>query len=278
MAAQPLVSESYRTPIETLLTNVIGTANLLQAVHDAVKNGCKIRSVVNVTTDKCYENKEWPWAYRENEPLGGKDIYSASKACAELVTSSFRDSFFTHGQVGIATARAGNVIGGGDWTPDRLVPQCIESIVGKKPITLRSPNAVRPWQHVLEPLGGYLLLAEKLYTEGQKYAQAWNFGPEDSDCQPVNYIVHKMIELSGVPIEVSEYQEVLFHEATLLKLDCSKSKAYLGWKPLWNLDKALEKVIFWVLDYHQQENMREKTLQQIEDYMTELNRKIGTNV
>ena len=267
LAAQPLVRESYRNPVETYAINVMGTVNLLEAVRQVET----IRAVVNITTDKCYENKEWCWGYRENEPMGGYDPYSNSKACSELVTSAFRSSFFNpadydkHG-VAIATARAGNVIGGGDWASDRLIPDFIKAIeVGEK-IQIRNPVAVRPWQHVLEPISGYLMLAERLYKEGAAFAEGWNFGPEDSDAKSVEWIVQQLCLLwgEGAAYEIDQGEHP--HEATYLKLDCSKSKIRLNWQSNWSLHEALARIVFWNKAYREEQDMKEFCLKQITDY------------
>ncbi|MBP2654167.1 MAG: CDP-glucose 4,6-dehydratase [Firmicutes bacterium] len=267
MAAQPLVRDSYKIPAETYAINVMGTVNLFEAVRkcDSVK------AVVNVTTDKCYENKEWVWGYRETEPLGGYDPYSNSKACSELVTAAYRSSFFNsvdykqHG-VAIATARAGNVIGGGDWAVDRLIPDCIRALSHNEKIIIRNPNSIRPWQHVLEPLGGYLLLAQKLYQEGCCFGEGWNFGPHDSDARAVEWIVQRMCELWGnnatYVIEGGRHP----HEASYLKLDCSKAKIRLGWEPRWSLDETLVKIIEWVQVYRQNGDMLDICKKQIKEY------------
>lgn len=267
MAAQPIVMESYKNPVETYQINVMGTVNLLEAVR---KFG-RVKSVVNVTTDKCYENKEWYWGYRENEPMGGYDPYSNSKGCSELVTSSYRNSFFnvkdykTHG-VALASARAGNVIGGGDWASDRLIPDCVKALQNGDGILIRSPYSLRPWQHVLEPLSGYLLLAQRLYEDGPKYAEGWNFGPEDKDVKTVEWIVQKMCSLwdENASYEVSEGEHL--HEAKYLKLDCSKAKNELNWIPKWNLEQAIIKIIEWSKANIAHENMRDICIKQIEEY------------
>ena len=267
MAAQPLVRESYKNPVETYTTNVMGTVNVFEAVRQ-----CKsTKSIVNVTTDKCYKNKEWPWGYRENEPMGGYDPYSSSKGCSELVTSAYRNSFFNlkdydnHG-VGLASARAGNVIGGGDWAVDRLIPDCVRSLLMGEKIIIRNPNAIRPWQHVLEPLSGYLVLAQKLYKNGPRYAEGWNFGPDDNDAKPVEWIVKKMCakwgQNSSYEIDEGEHP----HEAHYLKLDCSKAKSELGWYPKWNLEHAIDKIIEWTQAYKENKDLKELCLNQIEEY------------
>ena len=244
MAAQPLVMESYRYPRETYEINVMGTVNLF----DAARQVKSIKVILNVTTDKCYENKEWHWGYRENEPMGGYDPYSNSKGCSELVTTSFRSSFFnpkeysTHG-VAVASARAGNVIGGGDWANDRLIPDFIRSISKGEKVKIRSPYAIRPWQHVLEPLTGYLALCEKLFIVGPAFAEAWNFGPDDKDDQCVEWIIKKFCEIWGDGASYIIDNTPKPHEANYLKLDCSKAKAELGWRPKWNIYMALQSIV-----------------------------------
>jgi CDP-glucose 4,6-dehydratase len=268
MAAQPLVRDSYKNPIDTYAINVMGTVNVLEAIRHTKS----VRAVVNVTTDKCYENKEWLWGYRENEPMGGYDPYSNSKGCSELVTSSFRRSFFnpedfgkTH-HVALASARAGNVIGGGDWAEDRLIPDFIRAITQEKKIKIRNPYAIRPWQHVLEPLSGYLHLGAKLLTGGCDYAEAWNFGPDDADAQPVEQIIGKLCTLwgEGASYEVDTHPQP--HEAAYLKLDCSHAKTRLEWRPRWNIETALQNIVAWTKAYHQGENMRRFCEQQIQEY------------
>jgi len=267
MAAQPLVRESYINPVETYSTNVMGTVHLLEAVRQVPS----VRAVVNVTTDKCYENREWHWGYRENEAMGGYDPYSSSKGCSELVTAAYRQSFFNakdyaqHG-IALASARAGNVIGGGDWAADRLICDCVRSLLASETIRIRNPHAIRPWQHVLEPLSGYLLLAQKLYTDGVPYAEAWNFGPIAEDARPVEWIVKKLCQLWGesasYQIDAGEHP----HEAGYLKLDISKASAMLGWAPRWTLTQALESIIQWTKAYRQNEDMRQVCLQQLEKF------------
>ncbi|WML39505.1 CDP-glucose 4,6-dehydratase [Neobacillus sp. OS1-2] len=274
MAAQPFVGESYNDPVGTFQTNVMGTVHLFEAIRLAVQKGSNIKAVVNVTTDKCYDNKEWVWGYRETDSLGGKDPYSASKACSELVTNSYRESFFPpskiaeHG-VAVASARAGNVIGGGDWSTERLIPQCLDSLLTNKPIFLRRPNAIRPWQHVLEPLSGYLLVAEKLYEQGELFAQPWNFGPDFDDCQPVGLVVDRVKNLWGGKLQVEKYQQPLYQESDLLMLDCAKSKSLLGWQPVWRLDRALEKIVEWHKAHEKNDNILTISIQQIEQFMIE---------
>ena len=267
LAAQPLVRESYKNPIETYATNVMGTVHLLEAI----KHVSSVRSIVNITTDKCYENKEWVWGYRENEPMGGYDPYSNSKACSELVTAAFRSSFFNptdydkHG-VGVATARAGNVIGGGDWAEDRLIPDFIRAMEAGQKIQIRNPHAIRPWQHVLEPLSGYLMLVERLYTDGVSFADGWNFGPEDSDAKPVAWIVQQLCELWGGAACFEIDSGVHPHEANYLKLDCSKAKTQLNWHPQWCLQDTLARIVEWYKAYQDQQEMKAICLQQIADY------------
>jgi len=267
MAAQPLVRESYKIPVETYSINVMGTVHLLEAC----RNTKSVKAIVNVTTDKCYENREWHWGYRENEPMGGYDPYSNSKGCSELVTSAYRNSFFNpkdyekHG-VAIASARAGNVIGGGDWADDRLIPDFIRSITKDEKVLIRSPYAIRPWQHVLEPLTGYLTLAAKLYTEGVQYAQGWNFGPEDSDAQNVEWITNTICQLWGEGASFEIDQNPQPHEANYLKLDCSKAKAELGWVPKWNIETTLKSIVDWNKAYLKSDDIREVTNNQINQY------------
>jgi CDP-glucose 4,6-dehydratase len=268
MAAQPLVRYSYIEPVETYSTNVMGTVNLLEAVRSTAS----VKAVVNVTTDKCYENREWAWGYRENEPMGGYDPYSSSKGCAELVTAAYRNSYFNPSTINnkpspaVATARAGNVIGGGDWAEDRLIPDIMRAITDGRPVNIRNPHAIRPWQHVLEPLSGYLLLAQKLYEEGATYAEGWNFGPNDEDAKPVQWIVETLTQTWGEGaswvLDGGEHP----HEAHYLKLDCSKAKGRLDWHPRWNLQETLESIARWNKQWLAGENMKNVSLQQIADY------------
>ena len=242
MAAQPLVKRSYDNPVETYSTNVMGTVNLFEAVRTV----SSVKAVVNVTTDKCYENREWVWGYRENEPMGGFDPYSNSKGCAELVTSCYRNSFFKDpATASIATARAGNVIGGGDWAADRLIPDIIKSFQKKQPVLVRNPLATRPWQHVLEPLSGYLCLAEQLFIHGDEYTGGGNFGPLAADVRPVGDVVEYLAKAwqDGAHWEYDELEHA--HEAQLLKLDISKARSRLNWCPRWRLEDTLDSVVTW---------------------------------
>lgn len=271
MAAQALVRHSYANPVETYSTNVMGTVHLLEAARLA--GG--VRAIVNVTSDKCYENREWIWGYRENEPMGGYDPYSNSKGCAELVAAAYRSSFFNpddiarHG-VALASARAGNVIGGGDWAKDRLIPDIMRAIAQGEPVHIRSPHAIRPWQHVLEPLSGYLMLAQKLWEDGAAYGEGWNFGPSDEDARPVSWIADRLTSSWGKGAEWVLDGGSHPHEAHYLKLDCSKAKASLGWHPRWRLEEALEAIVGWHRAYQDGKNMREATLRQITEYGAKL--------
>jgi CDP-glucose 4,6-dehydratase len=267
LAAQSLVRASYADPVGTYATNVMGTVNLLEAVR---KVG-GVRALVVVTSDKCYENREWVWGYREGDPMGGFDPYSSSKGCAELVTAAYRNSFFSleeferHGTA-IASARAGNVIGGGDWAADRLVPDIMRALLANQNIRIRYPNAIRPWQHVLEPLGGYLLLAERLLFDGRAYAQPWNFGPSDEEAQPVSWIVKRILQRWGSGRwELAEGSHP--HEATYLKLDCSKSRTVLQWRPKMPLEKGLDLLVDWYKICHKGGDVRAITMTQIAEYV-----------
>jgi len=263
LAAQSLVRYSYAEPMETYAINVMGTVNLFEAV----RNSDTVRVVVNVTSDKCYENREWTQPYRENEPMGGHDPYSNSKACSELITSAYRKSFLQKSGVAVASARAGNVIGGGDWAPDRLIPDFLRAIDAGQVLVIRSPNAIRPWQHVLEPLSGYLMLAEKLFSDGPRFSEAWNFGSVDEDARTVEWIVEYLIvSTPGASWQLDT--NVQPHEANFLKLDSSKAQTQLGWKSRWKLQTALEKTLEWHTCWHQGGNMYQRTLEQITAYQT----------
>lgn len=267
MAAQPLVRYSYVNPVETYATNVMGTVHVLESIRHVDS----VRAAVIVTTDKCYENKEWAWGYRENEPMGGYDPYSNSKGCAELVTSAYRQSYFSpekypQHQVAIASARAGNVIGGGDWSEDRLIPDAIKAFEANKTLIIRNPLATRPWQHVLEPLSGYLVLAQALYQEGTKFDGGWNFGPRDEDARTVQEVINLLIKNWGSVARWTQDQSKQPHEAHSLKLDCSKARQFLSWTPCWSLEQAIENIAQWQYAYQQNENMRAISLQQIKQY------------
>jgi len=264
MAAQPLVRLSYREPVETYATNVMGTVHVLEAARQCPN----LRAIVNVTTDKCYENKEWAWGYRENEPMGGHDPYSSSKGCAELITAAYRNSFFnTPGTAALASARAGNVIGGGDWAEDRLIPDILRAFEHRQPVVIRNPYATRPWQHALEPLSGYLALAERLYTHGHDFAEGWNFGPKDDDAQTVQWIVECMANKWGTSAHWKQDASTQPHESHHLKLDISKSKAGLRWQPRWSLATALLKTVEWHQAYLSACDMHQHTHKQIQDYL-----------
>ncbi len=263
MAAQPLVRLSYIEPVDTYSTNVMGTVNVLESARSC----SNLKAILSVTTDKCYENKEWVWGYRENEPLGGHDPYSSSKACAELVTAAYRQSFFhTNETASLASARAGNVIGGGDWAEDRLIPDILRAFEKSKPVIIRNPLSTRPWQHVLEPLSGYLVLAQNLYSNGNSFAGAWNFGPKEEDCKPVNWILDKMVVNWGGNVRWELDKNNNPHEAGFLKLDCSKAAYQLKWNPKWNLEHTLNLIVNWHQDWKAGKNMRNVCLKEIESY------------
>lgn len=267
LAAQSLVRYSYAHPVETYATNVMGTVNLLEAVRQT----SSVQAVVIITSDKCYENHEWPWGYREIDPMGGYDPYSNSKGCAELVVSAYRNSYFNparHGEHGVslATARAGNVIGGGDWAADRLVPDVMRAVSAGQPVKIRNPHAIRPWQHVLEPLSGYLLLAQRLCQQGTSFAQGWNFGPADDDAQPVSWIADTVTALWGEGARWEMDGGEHAHEAHYLRLDCSKARMDLHWQPKWRLRQALEKTVEWYRAHSAGADMRQISLQQIAAY------------
>jgi len=266
LAAQALVRRSYADPVATFSTNIMGSVNLLEAVR-----GCNsIRSLIFVTSDKCYENKEWVWGYRENDRLGGHDPYSASKAAAEIVFSAYLRSFFSaRGGIGAASVRAGNVIGGGDWAENRIVPDCIRAIQAGEPIRLRHPEATRPWQHVLEPISGYLLLAMRLSEEPDIYSGAWNFGPSSGDVRTVRDVAeHLIARLGGRFIEV-DVGLATQPEATLLQLNCDKAHQMLGWRPRWNVDQALDRTAAWYQEVQQGRAASEVTWEQICEYFWE---------
>jgi len=261
MAAQPLVKKSYIEPKETYLTNIIGTVNLLEAARAADT----VEAIINVTTDKCYENIEQIKAYNENDKLGGYDPYSSSKACAELVSASYRNSFLKDNNIKLATVRAGNVIGGGDWASDRLIPDVFRTINKNKKLYVRSPNAIRPWQHVLEPLSGYLILAEKLVTFGDNYAEAWNFGPEENESKTVKWVIEYLSQkIPNIDWEIDK--SINTHEASFLLLDSSKAKSKLNWKPKWPLKTALDKTIEWYIAWEKNKKMSDVSISQIKSF------------
>lgn len=265
MAAQPLVRLSYQQPVETYATNVMGTVHVLEAARHVGS----VKAIVNITTDKCYENREWAWGYREDEPMGGHDPYSNSKGCAELVSSAYRKSFMQQAGIAMATVRAGNVIGGGDWALDRLVPDILKALQDQQPVQIRNPNAIRPWQHVLEPLSGYLLLAERLYENGQQDAEGWNFGPRDEDAQPVQWIVDKLCKAWGNHATWSLQPGEHPHEANYLKLDISKARQRLHWVPRWPLQTALQHIADWHKAWLSGQDMRAMCLKQINLYQSQ---------
>lgn len=267
LAAQSVVRTSYEDPVQNYSSNVMGTVHLLESVRQ-LRQPC---AVVNVTSDKCYENREWIWGYRENEPMGGHDPYSNSKGCAELVTSAYRDSFFSpetiadHG-VALGSARAGNAIGGGDWTRDQLIPDLMRAFLGGKPCLIRNPAAYRPWQFLLEPLRGYLILAERLAENGARFASGWNFGPADADIQPVSWIADELVQLWGTGASWTLDSGAHPHEAHALKLDASKAAADLDWRPVLSLKQSLEWIAEWYQAFRESADLRQFTLKQIEEY------------
>lgn len=267
MAAQPIVRYSYANPVETYAINVMGTVNVLEAIRVL---DC-VRAAVIVTTDKCYENKEWPWGYRENEPMGGYDPYSNSKGCAELVTAAYRQSYFppdkyNKHRVGIASARAGNVIGGGDWSEDRLIPDAIKAFESNKALLIRNPLATRPWQYVLEPLSGYLVLAQALYRDGAQFDGGWNFGPRDEDARPVQEVVNLLIKNWDSSASWRQDEKEQPHESHALKLDCSKAHQLLRWSAKWSLEKSITQITQWHKALQKKSDMRAISLAQIHDY------------
>ena len=269
MAAQPLVRYSYDEPIETYEVNVIGTAKVLEVARSCPH----LKVIVNITTDKCYENDGRSKGYREDDPMGGYDPYSSSKGCAELVTSAYRRSFLQEQGVGLASVRAGNVIGGGDWADDRLIPDVLRSFEKNKPVIIRNPKAIRPWQHVLEPLSGYLILAQKMYHDQSKYSEGWNFGPNEQDVKPVDWILNKMIsKWSNSSWELDSSSNP--HEANLLQLDISKAESKLGWKPIWELSYTLEKIIDWHQAWINKEDMQVVCLSEIKEYMVDMSNEV----
>lgn len=271
LAAQALVRDSYEDPLTTYSTNVMGTVNLLEIVRQT----SSVKSVVIVSSDKCYENKEWFWGYRENEPLGGYDPYSNSKACTELVTSAYRSSFFQNKEKAphICSVRAGNVIGGGDWSKDRLIPDIIRAFEKGERVVIRNPASYRPWQYILDLLRGYLTLAENLYLKGNNYSEAWNFGPSDGDTKTVEWIVENLANFWGGNCLWEIDSECNLHEARHLKLDSSKAKTRLAWQPIISIDHALRLIVEWHASYRKAGNMYEESLKEIRNYEELLNEK-----
>ena len=263
MAAQPLVRLSYEEPVDTYTTNVIGTVNVLEAARE-----CRnLKAIVTVTTDKCYENKEWDWGYRETDPMGGYDPYSSSKGCVELVTSAYRRSFFSgKDTASLASVRAGNVIGGGDWSDDRLIPDILRAFEKLEPVVIRNPLSTRPWQHVLEPLSGYLVLAQELFLNGDEFAEGWNFGPNNEDCKPVSWILDQMVKNWKNNASWILDKKNNPHEAGFLKLDCSKALSRLKWIPKWNLQYTLKSIVDWHKQLDNNNNMKEICLKEIKRY------------
>jgi CDP-glucose 4,6-dehydratase len=267
LAAQPIVRRSYADPVGTYATNVMGTVHLMEAIRKTPS----VRAVVCVTTDKCYQNQEWIWPYRETDPLGGYDPYASSKACAEIVSAAYRSSFFPierlhEHHVGLATARAGNVIGGGDWSEDRLIPDLVRGFLSRQPVLIRRPNAIRPWQHVLEPLHGYMMLAQKLLAEPARFATAYNFGPGDEDIWPVERIANKVVSLWGGGASWIQDSVPSVHEDHVLRLDASKARDELGWRPRLKIEAALEWTTAWYRAWNRGDSMSEFTQKQIAEY------------
>lgn len=263
LAAQPLVRKSYQSPVETFDVNVMGTVHFLEAVRQTPS----VKVAIVITSDKCYENREWLWGYRESDTIGGHDPYSCSKGCAELVTAAYRDSYLSQAQVQIATVRAGNVIGGGDWSDDRLIPDLIRAFSSGQKLHIRAPKAIRPWQHVLEALRGYLQLAQKMWHEDNEFCSGWNFGPSDNDVRSVEEVVQKSASIWGNDVSWSVAPGPHPHEANILKLDCSKANSLLNWRPVIDLDIALEWTINWYKTHiNRSTNMRALTMQQITSY------------
>lgn len=264
LAAQSLVRRSYQNPAETYSTNVMGTVNLFESIAGM----SSAKAVINVTSDKCYENMEWSRGYNESDRLGGHDPYSTSKACSELVTQAYRNLFAARNHnAKLASVRAGNVIGGGDWADDRLIPDLMRAYINRRPLCLRYPHAVRPWQHVLEPLAGYLLLAERIYSGRVDYADAWNFGPDDVQVCSVGSVVRQIQTLLGEKIDTDTDVGSQPHEALILKLDCSRARSKLQWKPRWGLEESLKKTTDWYMAYQNGQNMRHFSLSQIDSYV-----------
>ncbi len=262
LAAQPIVRTSYQEPVSTYDTNVMGTVNVLECVR---LNSC-VKSFLNVTTDKVYENKEWEWGYRENEPLDGYDPYSNSKSCSELVTHSYKNSFFSDGRTAISTARAGNVIGGGDFAKDRIIPDCVRAALNNKDIVVRNPHSTRPYQHVLEPVCAYLMIAAEQYKDSN-YSGYYNVGPDDRDCFETGRLVDTFVRCWGESLKWINESDGGPHEANFLKLDCSKLKKTFGWQPKWNLEQAIQKVVEWTKCWNSSGNVRVCMDNQIEEFL-----------
>lgn len=267
LAAQPIVGYSYKKPSETYSINVMGTLNVLEAIRQTAS----VRAGLMITTDKCYQNNEWVWGYREMDTLGGHDPYSSSKAAAEILINSYYKSYFSgpDSQVTIASARAGNVIGGGDWGEDRLIPDIMTSLLDGKQIVLRHKDAVRPWQHVLDPLGAYLKLAQRCCEEESTFSGAWNFGPDVKNAKNVGWVTNKILELWGNDIEITSSETETYKETTYLKLDCTKAHDLLGWTPVWGVDRTLELIVNWHKAHQKGEDMYEVSLSQIDDFLQE---------
>ena len=264
LAAQPLVIDSYSDPVKTYSTNIMGVVNMFEAVRSCTS----VKAVLNITTDKCYENKEYLIGYQENDPMGGHDPYSSSKGCSELVSASYRKSFFNDSGIALATARAGNVIGGGDWSKDRIIPDAMKAFANNEKLLIRNPNSIRPWQHVLEPLIGYIVLCQQLINQPEKFSGAWNFGPNNEDTQPVSVLADIIVESWGDNAEWGHDNGEHPHEANYLKLDCSKANNILKWKPIWTLDQALVETVKWYKAFYNNENMSKFTLKQIDKYIS----------
>ena len=267
LAAQPIVRYSYQHPVETFSTNIMGAVNVLEAVRQSDS----VRVSLIITSDKCYQNREWIWGYRENDPVGGHDPYSSSKGCVELVVAAYRDSYFTRVSspsdfTAIASTRAGNVVGGGDWSPDRLIPDIMKSIMEKSPVNIRNPKAIRPWQHVLEPLCGYLTLTENLWDNGKEFCGAWNFGPDDVNARPVSWVTDHLTRLWGQNASWVTDSNIHPHEDTYLKLDSSKAKTLLNWRPQLDITETIKWIVEWYQAYLQKKNMRQYTVNQISRY------------
>ena len=266
MAAQSLVRDSYSDPLKTYSTNVMGTVNILEAIRATIN----VKAVLNITSDKCYENKEWVWGYRENDSMGGNDPYSSSKGCAELISSAYRKSFLEKSGIAIASARAGNVIGGGDWSKDRIVPDAISSFKSNKTLMIRFPKATRPWQYVLEPLSGYITLCQQLIKKPKDHMQGWNFGPNEESIKPVSYIADYLANRWGNDAQWQFCMGEHPHEARSLKLDCSKAKKHLNWAPIWSLERTLDETVKWYQAWHSHKDMYDFSLFQIKAFQKEL--------